>query len=463
MKRARASSTTTVAALFIVGLLIGAVAVYAVTSGASKTTTSTQTITSTVGGSGSTNTVTQTITATGSGSAPLGTITIGVLSDLSDGLSSEGLRVQAYAQQAAKDVNAWVANTSWAGKVTFKVNVVDYGGSTTTVVQDYNSLASSGVQVIVGPLSSGTTQAILSDADSGHVVLISPSSTSPALAIPNDYLYRTAPDDFYQGQADATMMLQQGVKGLIIVYRDDTYGSGLYNYTSADFQSGGGSGVTVDAVPYSSTATSFTNILPTLNTDYNNLVAKYGANAVAFDAISFEELGYLLTELQSGYPSLLKTAQPWYSTDGTQGDTALTNSTYGALVQEIRLTSSVFGFTNSTKSQQICGDFASQPSLSCDSYALGGYDDVWIAALSILDCGANSGVCVQKVLPSVASSYFGATGWTGLNAAGDRNGGDFQIWAVETPKAGAENWYLAGDWSATTNTVSWLPGQQPAT
>jgi branched-chain amino acid transport system substrate-binding protein len=388
-------------------------------------------------------------------------VTIGVLSDLSDGLSSEGLRVQAYTQQAVNDVNAWVQNTTWAGKVNFKVDVVDYAGSPTTGDQDLKSLAASGVAVAVGPLSSGVASAMLTDADNLHVVLISPSSTSPAIAIPNDYLFRTAPDDFYQGQADATMMASQGVKGLIIVYRDDTYGDGLYNYTSADFSSAGGSGVTVDAVPYPPTATSFTNILPTINSDYQALVAKYGAGAVAIDAISFEELGYLLTEAQSSYPALLQTPQPWYGTDGEQGDTALTNSTYGAVMQDVRMTATVFGYANTTKSLSVCADFSSQPNLSCDSYALGSYDDVWLAALSVLDCGANSGVCVQKVLPSVADSYFGATGWTDLNAAGDRNGGDFQIWTVESPKAG-ENWYLSGEWSATTNSVTWAPGQQPS-
>ena len=191
-------------------------------------------------------------------------------------------------------------------------------------------------------------------------------------------------------------------------------------------------------------------------------MAKYGASAVAIDAISFEELGYLLSEAQTSYPALLSTPQPWYSTDGTQGDTALTNSTYGALVQDVRLTATVFGYQNSSKSAAVCADFTSQPSLSCDSYALGSYDDTWLAALSILDCGANSGVCVQKVLPSVGDNYFGTTGWAQLNAAGDRLGGDYQIWSVQTRAAG-ENWYLTGSWSYLTDTTSWLPGQQPST
>jgi len=481
LKRSGAS-TAMVAALFIVGLLIGAVGVYAATSSSAKTTTvtgpgvtetSTVATTETVGAgvtvtSVSTATQVSTVTTTLQGTAPsLGTVTIGVLTDLSDGLSSEGVRVQAYTEQAVSDVNAWVQNTSWAGKVTFKVDVEDYALNPTTADTELKSMAASGISVVVGPLNSGAAEAILSDADSLHVVLVSPSSTSPALAIPStpgnpSYLFRTAPDDRYQGQADATEMYGQGVRGLIIVYRDDTYGDGLYNYTSLDFGNAGGSGVTIDAIPYSSTATSFTNILPTISSDYNALVAKYGANAVAIDAISFEEIGYLLQEASTQYPSLLSTPQPWYGTDGEQGDTNLVNSTYGAFMQDIRMPATVFGYDNTSKTAQICADFASNPSLSCDSYALGSYDDVWLAALSVLDCGANSGPCIQKVFASVADSYFGATGWTQLTVGQDRLGGNFQIWCVESPPAG-ENWYLCGSWSSLTNTIAWVPGQQPST
>jgi branched-chain amino acid transport system substrate-binding protein len=399
---------------------------------------------------------------TPSGSGLSGTVTIGVLSDLSDGLSSEGLRVQAYAQQAATDINSWLATTQWAGKVTFAVDVVDYGGSTTTASTDLSSFAASGVSAVVGPLSSGIVGAIYEQAASDHIVLISPSSTSPAYYGVSPYLYRTAPNDVFQGAADSCMLLSQGVKGVVIVYRDDTYGYGLYNYTSADFASSGGSGVTVDAVPYSTTLegeTQFSTIASTLNTDYQALSTKYGASHTAIMLISFEEAGYLLEAVQSSYPSLLTSPQPWYGTDGLQGDTAMTNSTYGPLMQDIRMPASVFGYTNSSKTAAICADFASKPSLSCDSYALGSYDDVWLAALSILDCGANSGVCVSNVLPSVANSYFGATGWTQLQTTtgvgGDRKGGDFQIWCVENGAQGL-NWYYCGDWSSQTNSVSWL-------
>jgi len=464
LKRSGASSTV-VAVLFIVGLLVGAGVGYYAES--TTKTSSTTTITQTATGTATTATVTSTVTATGASSGLSGTIQIGVLSDLSDGLSSEGLRVQAYSQQAATDINTWLASTQWAGKVTFKADVVDYKGDLTTADTDLKSLASSGVVAVVGPLSSGVVGAIYKDAQSLQVVLISPSSTSPAYYGVSPYLYRTAPNDVFQGQADATEFASMGVKGIIIVYRDDTYGYGLFNYTSADFAKT--PGTTVDAVPYSTTLSgqqAFSSIASTINTDYQALTSKYGANAVAIDAISFEEVGYLLKAVQASYPSLLTTPQPWYGTDGEQGDTALTNSTYGSLMQSTRMVASVFGYTNSSRTLAVCADFSKQPSLSCDSYALGAYDDTWVAALSILDCGANSGSCVSKVLPSVADSYFGVTGWTSLTSptgvGGDRQGGDFQLWCVQNPKAGL-NWYYCGDWSSTTNTVTWVTGQQPST
>jgi branched-chain amino acid transport system substrate-binding protein len=447
------ASTSVVAGLFIVALLIGAGIGYFVSPAVSSTT----------------------VTTTVTGSSGLsGKITIGVLTELTGGLSSEGIRVQQYSDYAVSNINAWLANTQWAGKVTFATDVVDYAGVATQADTQLKSLAASGVSVVVGPLRSSAVEAIYADATTDHVVVISPSSTSPALSGVSPYLFRTAPPDQFQGGALAGELYGQGVRGLIITYIDDTYGSGLYNYTSADFSKLGGSGVTIDAVPYNENLAgvqAFNGVASTINSDYSSLSAQYGASHTAILAISFEELGYLLKAVQASYPTLLSTPQPWYGSDGEQGDTALTNSTYGSLMLQIRMPATVFGYTNSSLTQAVCSHFASNPNLSCDSYALGSYDDTWLAALSILEAGSTSGQAIAKVLPSVADSYFGVTGWlqlfTPTGVGGDREGGPYQIWCVENAPA-VGDWVLCGTAvsnpaSPTTYTVTWLPGQQPST
>ena len=131
-------------------------------------------------------------------------------------------------------------STAYAGKVKFNVVVEDYALDATKAQNDMNTFKSDGISVVVGPLNSGTAQALLSFANSNQIVMISPSSTSNALAIPNDYLFRTAPTDIIQGKADAAMMWGDGVKAIIQVYRQDTYGSGLANFTPAAFTADGG-------------------------------------------------------------------------------------------------------------------------------------------------------------------------------------------------------------------------------
>src|SRR5579862_2172106 len=162
LNRKRTGVSTAIAAvLLIVGLVIGAGV--GLVSSSSKVTTTTQT--TTVSGSGGatvTTTITSpgtTVTVSGSGSSSgglSGTISIGVLDDLTDGLSGEGLKINNTVHQAVNDINAYLQNTSWAGKVTFNVVVEDYALDNTKATSDMATFKSDGIAVTVGPLNSGT-------------------------------------------------------------------------------------------------------------------------------------------------------------------------------------------------------------------------------------------------------------------------------------------------------------------
>jgi len=457
------TSSSIAAVLLIVGLIVGAGIGYALNS-TSKTTTSTTTVTT--GGSGGSTvtapgtTVTTTVSGSGGGGGLSGTVNIGVLTDLTDGLSGIGIKINFTSHQAVRDINAYLQNTSFAGKVNFNVVVEDYALDNQKAQSALATFKSDGIVVTTGPLNSGTAQAILNTAASDQIVMISPSSTSAALAIPNDYLFRTAPTDVVQGKADATMMYASGVKYLIQVYRQDTYGSGLANYTKANFQANGGT--VVDSIPYDTTTSNFAPTLATMNTDWSKAVSMAGGknDSVAIQLIAFDEGATLIQQASTSYPSLLKTSQPWYGTDGIQGEAVFTNSTVGSIMLQARLPSTVFGFTNSTKTQAVCAEMVKALNQNCDPYAIGAYDDVWLAALSLLACNQNSGACVQKVLPSVADNYYGISGWTLLNGNGDRAASDYLIYCVTgTPTNLA--WTVCGSWSFLGNSITWT--NKPAT
>jgi len=95
--------------------------------------------------------------------------------------------------------------------------------------------------------------------------------------------------------------------------------------------------------------------------------------------------------------------------------------------------------------------------LICDSYCLGAYDDMWLAALATLQAGVNDGAKIQAAMLTVAQNYFGVQGWDGMQASGDLIPSSYQIWKVVS-----SNWVFAGTWTPAlptapqnTDTLSW--------
>src|SRR3989441_1591811 len=385
------------------------------------------------------------------------TITIGELTDLTDGLSNIGIPAKESSMVAVSDVNSLLS--SGGCNLKFSLGVYDYALDNPRALTGLQSFSASGVQVVIGPLNSGTAQYILPFANSNHILLVSPSSSSTALCIPNDYLFRTAPTDAAQGRADARMMFDRGARAVIIVQRHDGYGISVGDATAMKFTSLGGK--VIDTIQYdatSSSTTDFTPVLQTVQNDFNQNVGTYGPDKIALYFVSFEELGSLVIQAshQSGFP---RTQLPWFGADGTTLDPVLTgNATTGPLLAQLRYTSPQFYTVNNTKTLQFYHRFNSlHPGQSCDQYCLGAYDDVWLSALATLQAGSYDGTKIQAIISTVASNYYGLTGWTEFDTNGDRVPPSYQIWKIAIEGSASEpSWVLAGTWDASSDSITWL-------
>ena len=85
-------------------------------------------------------------------------------------------------------------------------------------------------------------------ADKNGILLVSPSSTAPSLAVPGDNIFRFVPDDTHQAQAISKKMWQDGVRVVVPMWRTDVYGNDLLNSTKYNFEMLGGR--VVDGVGY---------------------------------------------------------------------------------------------------------------------------------------------------------------------------------------------------------------------
>lgn len=398
--------------------------------------------------------MTNTVTGSG-GSALSGTVNIGVLTDLSGPLSGIGLPIKIAVGLAVNDVNTYLQNTGYTN-LKFAAIYEDTGSSPATALTDLQTLSSDGVQAVVGPLSSSEASNILQTADTDHIVLVSPSSTAISLAIPNDYLFRFVPNDAAQSFAIARALVSQNIKDIVVVNQQSVYGTGLANATIVRFTALGGHAEA--EVQYSTIATDFTPTLSTMQSEYQSAVGKYGASSVAIVAIGFQEVGNMLVQAKSLDPGLLSAT--WYGSDGESQNTDFSNSTSAAapIAAQVKLVSTIGESPAATAATNaFTQEFNATAHESPVSYAINAYDAAWVIALSVLAAGQNNGQAIQKVFANIADHYFGASGWTSLQASGDEAPVGYDIYEVQT-KGTTTQWVLAGTYSSGSDTVTWQPG-----
>ncbi|MFB6291244.1 MAG: ABC transporter substrate-binding protein, partial [Candidatus Bipolaricaulia bacterium] len=178
----------------------------------------------------------------GSVSAPaLGAekVKIGSLMALSGGLSKYGPPIKNGALLAVKDLND-------AGGVLGKeVDLVVKDTATKpSVGRDAASklVNIEGVPVIIGALSSGVTRTVSSITSANQTVLISPSATSPAITNleDNDYTFRTAIPDKFQGRVLAKVASNLGYEKVSVIFVNNSYGKGLAGIVKKNFEKAGG-------------------------------------------------------------------------------------------------------------------------------------------------------------------------------------------------------------------------------
>ena len=429
---------TTVAATsaFVIGLLIGLVAMYAMAPSMMAPSTPSTSMTS-VASSGLS-----------------GTITIGDLVPLTGDLSAYGQHSKVAVDMAISDINTWLATTG--SSVTFAVHHEDTATDPATCLQKLQSMAADGIQVYVGPMTSAEVRNVLPYADTNNLVLISQSSTAEGLANrTNSYLFRLVPTDDAQSEAVARVIYASGFTYTIVVARHDTWGDGLSAAFEARYQQIGGT--IIDTVPYTPVTTGtydFSPQLTQIQSDYTTAVAKYGASKVAILAVSFDELSVIYQQATS-YKNLLSAT--WFGTDGTATSSTVVSSA-GSVAAEVHSFSTIYAPTRGDKYANFTARFVANTGGDPDAYSYSAYDATWIAALSILAVGKNSGAAVQAVFIKVANNYYGVSGWPDLNANGDRTISDYDVWnVVPNPSAsGTYQWALAGTWTASSDSVSWV-------
>jgi branched-chain amino acid transport system substrate-binding protein len=348
-----------------------------------------------------------------------------------------------------EDVNAYLAagNTG----MHFKSSISDTKLDPATSLTAITAMKAAGIEVVVGPQSSAEVAALKSYVDANNILLVSQSSTAGTLAIPNDNIYRLTPSDTLEAVALVGLMKADGMQTIIPFWRNDAGNVGLQVATRAGFASIG----TVKAgVQYDATTTDFSPPLIALKTQVQAAITERGGTAtVAVAHAGFDEVVDIM-KLASADPVL--SSVRWYGTDGTALNEPLrTNAVAAAFAKKVNFWTPTPGVDNgaSARWQPIATRIATKAGAQPDAFALAVYDAVWLAAEAYLATGGTGHpAALKSAFVTAADGFYGASGWTKLNAAGDRKYGDFDFFSLS--QSGSNfTWGLAAQYSTQTGVL----------
>lgn len=372
-------------------------------------------------------------------------IPIGVLLTVTGDFSSYGVRAQATAKIAESEINSYV--TTLGLPVTFKFYYEDYETQPDVALQKVQALYAQGIKVVIGGMTSGAMKTIDSYVDTNKILVIDGTSTAAreSVAPPGDYEIRVVPAAEAEGAALTAALLNKGFMNVAMISAQDAYSLSIHDAFKAAFTAAGGNLVADVTYAYPGT-TDFTVQLTTLEQQVAPLISS--KQPVAVFANMWEDVAVMLNQANSRNSPLLSLT--WFGPDTMSGDTVISKDA-GAVASKVKLISVQLASPVTTRSQRLNATLMAQMGQAPDVYALATYDAAWIAALAILQAGKYDADAVKAALPTVAALYWGATGNTELNAAGDRVTMDMEFWAVIQGQ-----WERVATYSATSKQVTWL-------
>jgi branched-chain amino acid transport system substrate-binding protein len=376
-------------------------------------------------------------------------IPIGVISSTTAGYENNLLYFEEIIEPDINDYCSKLPKFRFLPRVEFDFIVRDAEGSAERHLELVQEFYEEGINLIIGGFWSSQAYGSLDYINENGMLLVSPSSTSPVLAIPDDNLFRICPDDTKQGAAIAEMLDSKGVEELVIIYRDDAWGGGLNDVVIDEFEFRGGT--ILASIGYPPDEDDFTSYLQDAED-----AAVYGIGTVGVELISFWEASDILNEADN-YPMIYDL--DWFGSDGTAHSVTILENAPDQ-VTHVKLYSTGTAPTYSSKFEELSVRYQGLTGYDPGFYTACTADAAWVLAMSVIETRSTSGNPkllgseVVEVFPDVASRYFGYSGWCLLNEAGDRMSTNYDIWGYGIVE-GEPDFVYYGYYETLTGQVHW--------
>jgi branched-chain amino acid transport system substrate-binding protein len=336
--------------------------------------------------------------------APAGSVfNLGTIGPLTGDYAIYGQAVAHGAQIAVDEINAA------GGEFQFHLQSEDDVGDGETSVNAYNKLMDDGMQVLVGPTTSGASIAVASKVFEDRTFMMTPSGSAPDINAGKDNVFQVCFTDPNQGTGAADYMAEHmpDAKVAVLYQNDIAYSQGIRDTFVAEAEAKG------LEVVHQATFTTDTK------SDFSvQLTAAQAAGAdLLFLPIYYQEASVVLNQAnQMGY------TPTFFGVDGMDGILTLENFDT-ALAEGVMLLTPFSADAEDERTQTFVKTYQEQFGETPNQFAADAYDAVYIvkAALEAAGCTpdmSTSDICEALVSVMTTLSYDGLTG-QGMTWAAD--------------------------------------------
>ena len=273
-----------------------------------------------------------------------------------------------------------------------------------TAVNAYNSLMDWGMQVLVGPVTTGSAISVSAKVYEERVFALTPSASSPDVTAGKDNMFQLCFTDPNQGSGSAVYMgaNMAGAKVAVIYRNDDAYSQGIRDTFVAEAPNQG-----IEVV-YEGTFTKDTA------TDFSvQLTAAQSAGAdTVFLPIYYQPASVILAQAKAmGY------APTFFGVDGMDGILTMENFDT-SLAEGVMVLTPFSADAQDEKTQSFVAEYQSRHGETPNQFAADGYDCVYALKAALENAGCTpdmsaEAICEALVAQFPSMSFDGVTG-TGM-------------------------------------------------
>lgn len=294
-------------------------------------------------------------------------------------------------------------------------------------IQSFNSMD---INLVRGGYRSSHAMGAVNYVTENNMLYWSPCATSPLLAVANDNFFRMCTSDVIQAPAIAKTMWSWGIKAIINIRRGDAWGDGIFNILRGEYTDLGG--VIAEEIRYASEVAEYSSYLSIAEEKAKDLVDQYGSEHVGICLLSFSEVVTIAHQVED-YPTLW--SLKWFGGDGTATKAQLRDDA-PAEADHLKFLSTMFAIEPTQKWKGLYDRYFEITEMPMGTIPPMAYDIDFVMLRGVLQAQSDDSTDLVPLMIPIASDTYGMSGWNRLNEDGDRDSMNYNIFGYAVDESG---------------------------